>query len=392
MKLQSRAAAALLLLLAGWCLAACGGSMEHKDDELARVGSVVITPEVLDARIKELPAFSRAEFDGAEGRQRLLKRLVEEEMMYQAALDAGLQNEADVARQLRDSRRRILVDAYYRGFVEKAARLSDDQVQAYYDQHPEEFTDPEQVRIRHILLGSKREAERLRARIVSGDIDFAEAARKYSTDDRSKASGGTIPGYLARDRSVGHLGQLPGLVDAALKLEAGEISQPIQTEKGWHLVLVEEKRASKLRPLSEVREQIQARGSGERIRTKYEETMKGLRERYNVEVNDEALDEARLLSAPELFQLAQETQDPKERIRIYQRILHEHPENDRCFEAQFMIGFVYSEDLKDHEKATEAFQKLIDNYPDCDLVESARWMMANQGQDLPDFEEPQQGG
>ena len=62
-------------------------------------------------------------------------------------------------------------------------------------------------------------------------------------------------------------------------------------------------------------------------------------------------------------------------IDTYERILEVYPESPRAYKAQFLIGFVYSENLKDQQKAKENYQKVIDDYPDCDLADDARYMI-----------------
>lgn len=66
-------------------------------------------------------------------------------------------------------------------------------------------------------------------------------------------------------------------------------------------------------------------------------------------------------------------------VAKYEQLLSQYPQSELCYKAQFMIGFIYSEMLQDYPKAKQAYQKVIENYPDCDLVSSAKWMIANMG-------------
>jgi len=90
----------------------------------------------------------------------------------------------------------------------------------------------------------------------------------------------------------------------------------------------------------------------------------------------------------ELYTVAQEAMNKgnsQEALKYYQQILEDFPQSSNNYKAQFMIGYVYSEQLKDTLKAREAYQKVIEQYPDCDLVGSARWMMENTGERSLDF-------
>jgi TolA-binding protein len=80
----------------------------------------------------------------------------------------------------------------------------------------------------------------------------------------------------------------------------------------------------------------------------------------------------------ELYTLAQEYSekgDFQSAIETYQELLKAYPDSPRAYKAQFLIGFVYSENLKDQENAKINYQKVIHDYPDCDLADDARYML-----------------
>lgn len=62
-------------------------------------------------------------------------------------------------------------------------------------------------------------------------------------------------------------------------------------------------------------------------------------------------------------------------IKTYEEILELYPDSPRVYKAQFLIGFVYSENLKEYEKARENYKKVIEKYPDCDLADDAKYML-----------------
>lgn len=86
----------------------------------------------------------------------------------------------------------------------------------------------------------------------------------------------------------------------------------------------------------------------------------------------------------ELYTEAQEFSekgDFQSAIKTYEEILKVYPGSPRVYKAQFLIGFVYSENLKDYEKAEENYRKVIEKYPDCDLADDAQYMMETMKQD-----------
>lgn len=162
-------------------------------------------------------------------------------------------------------------------------------VRAYYERHPELFTEPEQVRLSLILLKvdpsapaqvrqkAREEAAAIRARIARG-ADFAELARLHSADS-SAANGGDM-GYL-------HRGMLPdGIVQEVDKLAPLAVSDPIAVLEGVALIRFDDRRAAKLREFDAVREraaQLWLRAESER---RWSEYLAGLRMRSEVTVVD----------------------------------------------------------------------------------------------------------
>ena len=77
----------------------------------------------------------------------------------------------------------------------------------------------------------------------------------------------------------------------------------------------------------------------------------------------------------EMFEEAQKAGVPQARIAAYQKLLQEYPDSEVSPQAQFMTGFVYSEELKDYDKAEQAFKTLLTRYPKSELAASAKWMI-----------------
>ena len=130
------------------------------------------------------------------------------------------------------------------------------QIDAFYNENLQQFSNPEQVHALHILLKTegkdaaavRKQAETVLKEARSG-ADFAALARKYSEDEGSKGSGGDL-NFFGRGSMV------KPFEDAAFALAPGQISDLVQTDYGFHVIKVLEKRAAGQRPLAEVRDQI----------------------------------------------------------------------------------------------------------------------------------------
>ena len=153
--------------------------------------------------------------------------------------DQGLTDE-----QVRADIRAQLVSEKIFNAVTKDVKVSDADVEAFYAKNAQQFSTPESREVRHILVKTKAQAEALAAQLKAGG-DFAKLAKQYSTDTGSKQTGGKLT--ITRGQTVAPFDK------AAFALAANEVSGPVKTEFGYHLIepLSAVKKASKA-PLAEV--------------------------------------------------------------------------------------------------------------------------------------------
>ncbi|MBD3398129.1 hypothetical protein GF413_03600, partial [Candidatus Micrarchaeota archaeon] len=154
--------------------------------------------------------------------------------------------------------------------LEERIEISDEQAKQYYEANPEEFTTPEKVEAKHILLKIPEEGaeakpqevkdriEKIRERIVAGE-EFSQVAKEVSEDEASKEKGGAL-GLFSR----GVLSE--PLDEVAFELEEGQISAPVKTSLGYHLIKVEKKIPEKRLPFDEVKEKIVSKLKAEKAR------------------------------------------------------------------------------------------------------------------------------
>jgi peptidyl-prolyl cis-trans isomerase D len=157
---------------------------------------------------------------------------------------------------------RVRYVGYRRIEFETLAKPSEEQVRKVYDEHLEDrFTDVEKIHARHILVQVKAgadDATKAKARAEAEDLlkqarggaDFAELAKKHSKDPGSASKGGDL-GFFPRG------GMVPAFEAVAFGLEPGQISDVVETQFGFHIIKVEEKKPGGPRPFDDVREQIQ---------------------------------------------------------------------------------------------------------------------------------------
>jgi len=134
--------------------------------------------------------------------------------------------------------------------------VSDEEIRRYYEEHKDLYSTPEERRVAHILISSSEEgeeaaeakAEKVYQELQQGG-DFAALAKRYSDDPGSADQGGDL-GYIEK-------GMLdPQFDEVAFSLPEGEVSEPVRTEFGYHIIKVLEVKPAKVKPLSEVRDEI----------------------------------------------------------------------------------------------------------------------------------------
>jgi foldase protein PrsA len=146
-----------------------------------------------------------------------------------------------------DIRAQLLSEGIFKK-ITNGVKVSDADVKAYYDSHKSQYGQPESRDVRHILVNSKKLADTLYQQLKSGG-DFAALAKKYSKDPGSAAQGGKLT--ISRGQTVAPF-------DAkAFSLKVNEISQPVKTQYGWHIIqALSPVRKAKQTPFSKVKDSI----------------------------------------------------------------------------------------------------------------------------------------
>lgn len=142
----------------------------------------------------------------------------------------------------------LLQQARLRKLLISQTNITDADIQAYYNANLDAFSQPEQVRASHILVETKAEADAIYKQLKNG-ADFAEIAKSKSIDTGSGSNGGDLD-YFARGVMV------PEFEKAAFSLKVGEISSPVQSQFGYHLILVTDHKAAVVQTLDQLKDQI----------------------------------------------------------------------------------------------------------------------------------------
>ena len=373
---------------------ASGGKVWHpaKPDTMGPVVGVVggrkFTRHEVDSVLTTLPTSMQDQFRQPENYKDLVTQLMTQEVFYQAAKGYGIERDSSYQRDLDLQIRDLMVRHYFDRVLKALPDISDEQVKAYYDAHPDEFTIAPRARVRHIALPTRAKAVQVRNALAKGAL-WDATCQKYSTDKASRSNGGLL-GWVGKDTDmVPGVGNAPSLVAAAYSLPIDKVSQPIKSEKSWHLIKVETREDATVQPFNDVKERTRTRMLLSRRQDFGKTLSDSLLKYYNATVFEDSIKVALTpdKTAADLFKEAQAAATPMQRIDLYRTLIKRFPTDKVSIQAQFMIGFTYAEELHEYDLAKEEFQKFLKEHGDSDLAGSAKWMLDNMEKPPPNLDE-----
>ena len=166
---------------------------------------------------------------------------VNSKLVYQAAQKAKIEETPEYQRQLVTAKEDLARKLYLEKVVDE--QVNDKAIQDLYDEYKAKFESQKEIKAKHILVDSEDKAEEVINKLKKGE-DFVKLANEYSKDQVEL-------GYFTEDMMV------PEFSKAAFSMDKGEFSKkPVKTEFGWHVILVEDVRASKPLELKDVEPQL----------------------------------------------------------------------------------------------------------------------------------------
>ncbi len=363
-------------------------SVDPAERVLVKVGDEVITQLEFDleywAALDRMSKERRPLFQNAHGRRQFLEMMTDQKIWVNGALDAGLGEDPEVVATTKLYRDKALVRTFYEKEMVERSRPSEEEIRAFYDSNLHRFLTPPRVKAKHILLADSLEAEAVLLQLKSG-ADFEEMAKEKSIDEVSAEKGGDL-GLLIRGVALPpNIGGWPEFEDSLFSQDEG-LSEVIKSGHGYHILLITDKIDPKPRPFEAAKRNIEDGFIKERVTALRRQFFEEFSEKYPVEflIPDSSVSPQRgtlppdvAASPEELFQAAMDSDDSQQRIAIYEELINRFPDSKYAAQAQFMIGFIYSEELQNYRMAKIAFRIVIEQYPESDLVDSAKWMLEN---------------
>jgi peptidyl-prolyl cis-trans isomerase C len=218
---------------------------DSAQDVLAVVNGSKITRMDFDQLIQQYrpEAGSWAEHNKGQ----VMRDLVTLEVLAQEGTKLRLDQDPRIQAQIRLRTKDIVARSVVEKYVHERSGVTDDTIRQHYEASKDEYTVEEQVTASHILVRTEQESQEVVADLKQGK-DFAEVAKARSIDG-SAAKGGAL-GTFSRGRTVAEF------EEAAFALQVGEISPPVRTQFGYHVIKVTERTPAHVKPLDEVRDEV----------------------------------------------------------------------------------------------------------------------------------------
>lgn len=265
---------AVAVSLLAMTLGSASLSAAEPGDVVAKVGDADITEADIAFAAQDLGQ-QLQQFPPDQWRALLLDVVVDMELIAQAAREDGIDQDPDFKKQLEFLELQALRNAYISQKIDGA--ITDDVLNSAYEEEFKDYEGPEEVNARHILVNEKAEAEDL-IKALDGGADFVELAKENSTGP-SGPNGGDL-GYFGKGQMV------KPFEEAVFELEPGAYTkEPVQTQFGWHVIKLEDKRRQEKPAFEAVAGELRQR----LIREQYEAKMAELKDGTAVEILDDSL-------------------------------------------------------------------------------------------------------
>ena len=266
----------LALLLAAF--SACSDKPEDSTKALAIINGKEITASEFDLRWGQLPEFARKTYAGPDGRKKFLEELITRELLLQEARKRGIDRDRALVERVERFKERSVLDNLMREEVDSRITVTQEELKAYYAANPGSFTAPDDMRASHILVKTEEEALDVKKRLDHGE-DFVALARKISLDLATRFKGGDL-GPIKRGQMI------PQFEKTLLALKVGEISHPIATPFGYHIIKLNDRTVGAPLSFEDAKDQVKEQLQVEKKRKRFDEFVASLRAKAKLRVAD----------------------------------------------------------------------------------------------------------
>ena len=245
----------LLLIAAGLFLVSCEVEQKQAAVEIdptpivAKAGGLEFHESDIDREIRSMPDSLQHIGSDPVARAQILNVLIRRSILSRQAREIGLEKNPLILSQIKRAENTILIEALENWQTSQMKAPNEAQINQYYKEHLTDFTIPEQIHARHILVSSEKLAWKILKELGRHRDRFEALAATHSLDDSNKSRGGDLNWF---PRGI----MVEAFEKAAFSLKEGGISKPVETQFGWHIIEALGKRPAHTKSLDESRDEI----------------------------------------------------------------------------------------------------------------------------------------
>lgn len=241
---------------------------------LAKVDGYEITQKDLDFMKRSLSPEVLKNFQGQDGDQAFLGEMINQKMIYLDAKANKLEESDEFKEQLEAMKENLLTQIAIKKIIDEI-QVNDEEMKTFFEENKQYFVQGEKVEASHILVDSEEQANRIYEEIIEGK-DFSELAQIHSSCP-SKSSGGSL-GQFGRGQMV------PEFEVAAFGLQEGEVSKPVKTQFGYHVIKTTKKHPEIQLPFEDVKQDIYSNIFSQKQHRAYQNHIQDLLTKHTVEM------------------------------------------------------------------------------------------------------------
>lgn len=205
-------------------------------------------------------------------RDNLIKGYLDSMIVEKEALNSGLENSKEFKEKIDNMKNQILQQMFLDGKIK--THVTEAKIKDEYNKFKKENSSKKEYKAKHILVEDEKVANEIKSKLDKG-AKFEDLAKEYSKDEGSKVNGGDL-GYFTKGQLV------PEFEAVAFSLKKGEVSKPVKSQFGFHIIRLEDKRNVKIPSLDDIRSQIE----GKLSREAFEKIIAELEKKHNVKFLD----------------------------------------------------------------------------------------------------------
>jgi len=272
------------LLFLSFLFSGCQKSGENGlgEKDLVRINDVSISMGEFQQMLEKQPLEGKMKLLSEKGTRDFLENyVIPREVFYQEAKKKGLDKNKEILAKIEDARRAILIEALLEEVLRGRGEVSEEEIQRYYKENQTLFTEPQEIKIRHIVVNSEPALKEVVTKLSQGE-SFEKLASTYNIG-KFKEDGGNL-GYIRRGQLAPPFAQFE---EAAFSLrKRGEISEVVSTPYGFHILRLEDMRGTTVKLLNQVKERIRFFLQPKKKQDAYLEYVKEAKSKAKILINE----------------------------------------------------------------------------------------------------------